>query len=126
MININIRTLTCTGDVVDDPYDTGRYTFYKADISNRQQVQDLKSHVAERYKTVHVLVNNAGIANPYMPQGSGDAVDTFQKYIDVNLTGSVACFAYRQLATSNGHTGLSLTWLVGPLHVDGLTSACWS
>ena len=55
------------------------------DVSQRSQMQRLHAEVEQRFGTVSVLMNNAGVGNnPGLPWENGDA---WQKLFDVNLWG---------------------------------------
>jgi len=55
------------------------------DVSQRSQMQRLHAEVEQRFGTVSVLMNNAGVGNnPGLPWENGDA---WQKLLDVNLWG---------------------------------------
>ena len=57
------------------------------DVSDRAQVERLRAEVEQRFGTVSVLMNNAGVGNnPGLPWENGDA---WQKLVDVNLWGVV-------------------------------------
>lgn len=62
---------------------------YKADISNRQEVDDMVKFVISKYGKVDVLVNNAGICNYSL--FTDVELSQFQKMIDVNLIGMFNC-----------------------------------
>jgi NAD(P)-dependent dehydrogenase (short-subunit alcohol dehydrogenase family) len=57
------------------------------DVSQLAQVQRLRAEVEQRYGSVSLLMNNAGVGNnPGLPWENGDA---WQKLVDVNLWGVV-------------------------------------
>ena len=57
------------------------------DVSQLAQVQRLRSEVEQRFGTVSLLMNNAGVGNnPGLPWENGDA---WRKLVDVNLWGVV-------------------------------------
>lgn len=59
------------------------------DITDRAQVERLVQRTLERYGQIDVLVNNAGIC-PFIDILEMDA-PTFQRTLDVNLTGAFHC-----------------------------------
>ena len=60
---------------------------YKADVSNIKDVQNMISYVIDQFKSIDILINNAGI------DSKGLFIDednnTTQKLIDVNLIGAI-------------------------------------
>lgn len=67
----------------------GEADAFAADVSDEQAVGEMFAAAAERFGTVHILVNNAGI------QIDGAFADmtaaAWRKVIDVNLTGQFLC-----------------------------------
>jgi|SRR5690625_937851 len=60
-----------------------------ADVSNEQHVEALFKQTTQRYGTLHILVNNAGIQD-----GAAFAemsLQQWQRVLDVNLTGQFLC-----------------------------------
>ncbi|GAB4821152.1 hypothetical protein N2152v2_008198 [Parachlorella kessleri] len=70
-----------------------RYRHVVVDISNPAEVaflpKALHKHFGDHHILVDCLVNNAGIADPHLPQ-DGDVIDRWRQVIDVNLTGKPA------------------------------------
>lgn len=64
----------------------GRAVGLEVDVSDRDSVAGLASHVAERYGSISALVNNAGVAVAE-PFESADAPEVWDRTIGVNLTG---------------------------------------
>ena len=62
---------------------------FKADVTNRAEVQNLMKNTMEKFKAIHILVNNAGIIRhrpfPEMTEEDWDAV------LDVDLKGVFNC-----------------------------------
>ena len=63
----------------------------KADVSQREEVEQLFKKTIESFGRVDVVVNNAGIM-PLSPIAKGD-VDAFDKVIAINLRGTFLVFA---------------------------------
>lgn len=61
----------------------------RADVSDEGEVEALFARAVERFDTVHLLVNNAGIQKdaPFLEMTSAD----WRRVIDVNLTGQFLC-----------------------------------
>ncbi|HET7307131.1 MAG TPA: SDR family oxidoreductase [Gammaproteobacteria bacterium] len=69
--------------------DGGRALAIEADISREDQVEAMFKQAIDRFGTVHILVNNAGIEKDgaFTEMTLAD----WQKVIDVNLTGQFLC-----------------------------------
>lgn len=61
----------------------------QADVSNRDQVTEFFSQITERFGTVHVLVNNAGITRDRYLMNMEPA--DWHEVIETNLTGAYHC-----------------------------------
>ncbi|WP_439882033.1 SDR family NAD(P)-dependent oxidoreductase [Pontibacter sp. MBLB2868] len=68
--------------------------FIPCDVSKEQEVEELMQRVEEKYGQLNALINNAGIADPFM--GSLDALDMaeFDQVLSVNLRGPLLCAKY--------------------------------
>ena len=78
-------------DFIKNNFDNKKnIVFYKADISNDEQVNILKQFIVEKYGRLDYLVCNAGIIPT--PCGIDDITDeNIDKTIDVNLKGTFRC-----------------------------------
>ena len=72
-----VRQLACHGDI----------RFIRADVSDEEQVNKALTRVQNWFGYLHGLVNNAAIAEPYTGPFEFLALEDWQQYIDVNLTG---------------------------------------
>ncbi|KAA0948735.1 3-oxoacyl-ACP reductase FabG [Sporosarcina sp. ANT_H38] len=63
--------------------------FFRADVSNSEDVKEMAGKVIEQFGKVDILINNAGITRDAMMLKLQSA--DFQKVIDVNLTGVFNC-----------------------------------
>jgi len=62
------------------------------DISSQEATLEMARAVAERFGGIDILVNNAAIYEGYIHYGLLDLpLDYWQKFLDVNLTGSLLC-----------------------------------
>ena len=62
------------------------------DISSQEATREMARAVAERFGGIDILVNNAAIYEGYIHYGLLDLpLDYWQKFLDVNLTGSLLC-----------------------------------
>ncbi|NDK56592.1 SDR family NAD(P)-dependent oxidoreductase [Pontibacter fetidus] len=69
-------------------------TFMHCDISQEHEVVALMQHVEANYSQVDVLVNNAGIADPFMGDLAEMLLSEFDRTMAVNLRGTVLCCKY--------------------------------
>lgn len=67
----------------------GTVEFFKVDVANRDSVDSMVKNVVDKFGTVDILINNAGITRDAMLTKM--SVENFQKVIDVNLTGVFHC-----------------------------------
>ena len=66
-----------------------RDTAFQADVSDREQVEDMVRHIKKRFGPVSLLVNNAGIAGQAQFQDIGD--NMWDRYFAVNVKGAYHC-----------------------------------
>lgn len=64
------------------------YDFRSTDITSGDQIKDLASHVKGQSNELQVLINNAGIADPYLPENPSEKIALWHKVIQTNLTGA--------------------------------------
>jgi NAD(P)-dependent dehydrogenase (short-subunit alcohol dehydrogenase family) len=75
----------------------GRALPIQADVSDPVQVKGMIEKICETYKTVHILVNNAGL---YLrTKGKREttdkiSVEEWNRYVGVNLSGAFYCIKY--------------------------------
>ncbi|XP_058795461.1 farnesol dehydrogenase-like [Phymastichus coffea] len=87
---------------VDGP---GKFFARYCDVSKDKDVDEAFEYVKETFETVHILVNNAGIAKKQTIEGS-DMKD-IQEVINVNLMGVVCCAKHAiKLMKEKDHEGL--------------------
>lgn len=63
--------------------------FFKADVTDEQEVQKAASAIAEQFGSVGILINNAGITKDAMTLKMD--TESFRKVLDVNVTGVFNC-----------------------------------
>ena len=66
----------------------------QADVSDYTQVQEMVRHICRTYKTIHILVNNAGLY--VRTKGKRETiekvtVEVWNRYVAVNLSGAFYC-----------------------------------
>lgn len=68
--------------------------FYQCDVAEEQEIKSVFTKISAKYEVLDVLVNNAGIADPFV--GSLEELDVAQldKILAVNLRGPLLCCKY--------------------------------
>jgi 3-oxoacyl-[acyl-carrier protein] reductase len=83
------KALKVTEKIFDDG---GEAFVYKADVSDKTQVDEMAKKALERFGSIDILVNNAGIAH-----GGGRLdeinLDDFESLMSVNVKGVINCCA---------------------------------
>ncbi len=75
------------------------------DVRNLESVQNAVDRLPENWKTIDVLLNNAGLAVGLNPIQNG-AIDDWERMIDTNIKGLLyvtRCFAPLMIARNSGH-----------------------
>ncbi|WP_404415536.1 SDR family oxidoreductase [Marinospirillum sp.] len=86
-------------------YDSlGKVAFQPVDISQEDQVRQLMQATQEELGPISLLVNNAGLSSPFTGALEDLDLSTWQRYLDVNLTGVFLCckHAANQLRETQG------------------------
>ncbi|MGE7694008.1 SDR family NAD(P)-dependent oxidoreductase [Lysinibacillus sp. NPDC094177] len=68
----------------------GKGAVVQLDISDEKSVENLVKEVLDRFGTIDVLINNAGIS-PFMAPIEKVKIAGFKKILDVNLIGALQC-----------------------------------
>ncbi len=68
--------------------------FILCDVSREEDVQAVLQTIKQKYSQLDVLVNNAGIADPFMGSLEEVPVPDFDKVLAVNLRGTFLCAKY--------------------------------
>lgn len=68
--------------------------FIICDISQEHEVAVLMQQVGEKYNQLDALINNAGIADPFMGDLGEMLMSEFDRIMAVNLRGTVLCCKY--------------------------------
>jgi short-subunit dehydrogenase len=70
----------------------GEASYIKTDVSKEEECRNLVEKTVEKYGTVHILINNAGLSM----RASFDDVDlkVLQKLMNINFWGTVYCTKY--------------------------------
>lgn len=104
-----------------DPQYAGRFLFFEADISDREQSQRFIQQVIEQWSTIDVLVNNAGVARDgilaLFSDEDADAVIDLNLKATIHLTRSVV----RNMLARGGGRIVNVSSIVGQTGYRGLT-----
>lgn len=85
------RTYSELEETADQARDLGAETYVvPTDVSDRAQVDEMVRRTVERFSTIDVLVNNAGLVGPVGPLQDND-VDHWCQTIQVNVIGVFLC-----------------------------------
>jgi 3-oxoacyl-[acyl-carrier protein] reductase len=98
-----------------------QFLFQEVDLSNRDQTTEFVNAVVERWETIEVLVNNAGVARDGILAMSDD--DDVDLVVDLNLKGTLhitKLVTRRMLARRRGHV-VNISSIVGLSGYRGLS-----
>lgn len=96
MLDVNKEGVQHTAEVhLKSHWDQGRVKWAECDLTDADTIRSTIKNAADFLGgRIDFLINNAGISNPYWPNGktmeSPDTLDVWRKYVDVNLTGNFA------------------------------------
>ena len=77
-------------EVVDEiKTQNGQAFFKKCDVSSLQQVKEAVDAIAEKYATIDILINNAGIS--HIGTAESTTAEDFDKLLTVNVKGTYNC-----------------------------------
>jgi 3-oxoacyl-[acyl-carrier protein] reductase len=107
--------------VQQDPGLKDRFLFHNVDLADRRSIASFVTAIKERFGTLHILVNNAGIAlDGVLALQRDEAVD---QMIDVNLRGTVALtkVCVREMLINRWGRIVTITSIVGSSGFRGLS-----
>lgn len=81
------RALTLQKEILEK-YDVS-VLVYKADVSDEKQVKNMINCIVDKFSTIDVLINNAGIAIDTLVEDK--TVGNFERVLRVNLVGAFIC-----------------------------------
>lgn len=82
------RDVTAIQPVADEARALGANAFvHRTDLTSSQEVRDLVAQVAERWGTIDVLVNVAGVSGPFNKTLWEHSEDEYDAVMDVNVRG---------------------------------------
>jgi NAD(P)-dependent dehydrogenase (short-subunit alcohol dehydrogenase family) len=73
---------------------SGGLTTLRVDVSSEHDVEAGMREVTNRYGRLDTLVNNAGIADPHVPDLAQLSLEHWRRILDTNLTGMFLCTKY--------------------------------
>jgi 3-oxoacyl-[acyl-carrier protein] reductase len=97
-----------------------RFLFQEVDLSNREQTESFVANVVERWSSIEVLINNAGVARDGILAMSDD--DDVDVVVDLNIKGTLhitKLVSRRMLARGRGHI-VNISSIVGLSGYRGL------
>lgn len=101
----------------------------QADVSDSEALTSMAEQVADRYGTLDLLVNNAGITRP-VPHDDLEGLtdELFDKILQVNLRGAFACIrALKELlAGGDGGVVVNITSIAGRTGIGSNVAYCAS
>ena len=99
---------------------------FVCDISDENQVKNLIDATLNKFKRIDVLINNAGIGS--MRPVYATALESFEKVIKVNLTGTFLCtkHVWQPMKNSGGGSIVNVSSFCGLVGYPLLTGYCAS
>jgi len=96
------------------------------DISDENQVKNLIDETINKFNKIDVLINNAGIGS--MRPVYGTSLESFEKVIKVNLTGTFLCtkHVWQTMKNSGGGSIINISSLGGLVGYPMLSAYCAS
>ena len=96
------------------------------DVTREDQVERLVQTTLERFKRLDVLVNNAGASN--VAPAEDEALDMFQRVIDVNVTGVFLCAKHcgREMLRAGRGTIINIASIMGMVGIGALPQAAYN
>jgi len=104
----------------------GEAFFVKCDITQQWGVDKLVTTVAERWRSIDVLINNAGVATA--GKFESETLEQWQWVVDINLLGHVrmtkACLPLLRNSEAADKTIINIASQAGLTAAPGMTSYC--
>lgn len=106
---------------------TGRESLgIQCDVTDESQVKNLIVTTLKHFKRIDILINNAGIAS--MRPVYGTSLETFEKVVKVNLTGTFLCtkYVWEPMMHSGGGSIINISSMGGLTGYPFLSAYCAS
>ncbi len=87
--DMNIETAQATANEIAETYGVGTLAV-KVNVADEQQIQDMVKATVDKFGTVDILINNAGIC-PLKKPFEEVTTEEWHRTIEVNLMGTVNC-----------------------------------
>lgn len=104
----------------------GEAFFVKCDITQQWDVEKLTMKLAERWRSIDVLINNAGVASAGMVES--ESMEQWQWVLDINLLGHVRmtknCMPLLRNSEAADRTIINIASQAGLTPAPGMTSYC--
>jgi NAD(P)-dependent dehydrogenase (short-subunit alcohol dehydrogenase family) len=96
--------------------------FRQTDVSDPQQVVELVSFAVETFGSLHIMVNNAGVAGAHRESFLDEELADFQRIMSVNLLGVMAGTqaAARHMAVNGGGSIVNISSIGGTMGNPGV------
>lgn len=91
-------------DIVEKTFEENNIEFYKGDLKNKDDIENIFKDVVDKYKAVHILINNGAISRFNKSIYDID-IEEFDEVISVNLRGSFICSKEFIKANNGQHYG---------------------
>jgi len=121
------RTESEVKDVAEKVNGIGRESLgIECDVTNEEQVKNLIQETINKFKRIDVLINNAGIGS--MRPVYATPLESFEKVLKVNLTGTFLCtkYVWKYIANSGGGSIINVSSLGGLVGYPLLSAYCAS
>lgn len=77
-------------DIIETSFEESNIEFYKGDLKNKEEIENIFNEVADKYNSIHILINNGAISRFNKSIYDID-IEEFDEVINVNLRGSFIC-----------------------------------
>ncbi|CAH1395061.1 unnamed protein product [Nezara viridula] len=120
LCDINIELGRNTVDQLRTKYSKDDCCFFPVDVSDKIQFKDCLNKIIDLYKSIDILINNAGVAD--------DSIEFWEREVDINCKGTVwGCILGLQLINKGGTIiNISSTLALKPyplMPIYGMTKA---
>ena len=90
MCDVNEEELRKSYEKLSSIKSTGKVLFFKTDITNEDDINNLIKNTLKELKTIDIWINNAGVNQPDSPIWELDS-KVINRLIDIDLKGTILC-----------------------------------